>query len=175
MIFFTNSVSILLHTFLTAPEASEAARGYLHGGLLVDFIGELGPISKFKLFLLDILTTCLQLFVLAAVLEKRDLVRKITNRVDRATGVTVIDQGQVEDVGQGHNAEERGLFPSDGTPSQGLEMKTLGSDEGRQPVLGSSPLSQRLSRDEHHLDQFRTGQYLLANLDILDIVRRPWW
>jgi hypothetical protein len=38
--FGTAAVSLLWHVLASAPSAGELTNGYLHGGLLIDFIGE---------------------------------------------------------------------------------------------------------------------------------------
>ncbi|TID13436.1 conserved fungal protein [Venturia nashicola] len=58
---YANIICFLLHLYRKQPEAGEALRGYLHGGLLLDFIGQHGPTSKWHLFLMDIFLTILQL------------------------------------------------------------------------------------------------------------------
>ena len=60
-----NLISIVTHIFHARPEGTKATRGYLHGGLLCDFVGELGPISRSRLLILDALIVGLQLGYLA--------------------------------------------------------------------------------------------------------------
>ncbi|QDS68622.1 hypothetical protein FKW77_001414 [Venturia effusa] len=92
-ILVTNALCLLLHLYRRRPEAGEALRGYLHGGLLLDFIGQRGPTSKWQLVLMDILLTILQL-VAQALLEKR-------KAMDKSRPVTDLD------------SEERGESDSD--------------------------------------------------------------
>lgn len=73
-VIFANFACILTHILRQRPESTgRAARGYLHGGLIVDFVGELGPISKWRLLLLDVLILGLQLFMLVVGSEKHGL------------------------------------------------------------------------------------------------------
>ncbi|KAA6416164.1 MAG: hypothetical protein FRX48_00884 [Lasallia pustulata] len=48
-ILLTNILVLLLHVFSAAPAAGDAARGYLHGGLVMDIVGEAGPVGKWRL------------------------------------------------------------------------------------------------------------------------------
>lgn len=58
---YANVLCLILHLYRKQPEAGEALRGYLHGGLLLDFIGQHGPTSKWHLFGMDIFLALLQL------------------------------------------------------------------------------------------------------------------
>jgi hypothetical protein len=72
-IFGGNIMCILLHIFTHRPEAGELTRGYLHGGLIIDFIGQQGPVSKLHLVAIDFLVMALQLFMLAVHVEETKL------------------------------------------------------------------------------------------------------
>lgn len=56
---------IWLHILRARPEAGEATQGYLHGSIIIDFIGQRGPTSKLHLLALDVLVALLQLVGLA--------------------------------------------------------------------------------------------------------------
>lgn len=86
---YANVICLVLHLYRKQPQAGEALRGYLHGGLLLDFIGQRGPTSKWQLMLMDILLTCLQLVAFGLGLQRKDM--------DKSREVT-----------PDHDAEERG-------------------------------------------------------------------
>ncbi|KZM19629.1 uncharacterized protein EKO05_0004066 [Ascochyta rabiei] len=67
------AVNFLLHMLYPAPSAGEDTRGYLHGGLMIDFIGQQGPTSKWKLGGLDLCILVLQLIMVSAHAKRRDL------------------------------------------------------------------------------------------------------
>lgn len=75
-IFCSNILCMLLHVLFALPEASETMRGYLHGGILIDFIGQKAPASKLSLVLLDGVVMVLQCVMCAVWLEK-DRIKKI--------------------------------------------------------------------------------------------------
>src|SRR6187402_269562 len=77
-IFGTNIICILLHLFTARSEAGEAMRGYLHGGIIIDLIGQKGPTSKLHLVLLDILILLLQCFMLTVHVERERLTGILT-------------------------------------------------------------------------------------------------
>lgn len=67
-VFAINIICMLLHLGFAPPEASETMRGYLHGGVIIDFIGQKAP-SRISLFLLDCLILVLQCAMCAVWLE----------------------------------------------------------------------------------------------------------
>ncbi|KAI5780718.1 hypothetical protein DFH27DRAFT_656926 [Peziza echinospora] len=79
-------VNIACHVLNDAPEAGEASGGWLHGGFLVDFIGQEGPISKYRLVITDLTILLLQLVMLAATLSKQGFL-ETQARARRRSGV----------------------------------------------------------------------------------------
>ena len=66
----TNVLCILVHLISSAPAGNSTTRGYLHGSISIDFVGELGPVSKWRLLALDIMIFSIQLVILALGVEK---------------------------------------------------------------------------------------------------------
>jgi len=60
-IFLSNFVCLVGHQF-SIPFVPEEAQGYLHGGLIIDFVGQT-PASKFRLFVWDTYTCFLQVLM----------------------------------------------------------------------------------------------------------------
>ncbi|ORY09204.1 hypothetical protein BCR34DRAFT_487588, partial [Clohesyomyces aquaticus] len=77
LILVSFAVNFLLHSLYPAPSAGEDTRGYLHGGLMIDFIGQQGPTAKWKLTGLDIAILLLQLVMVSVHVKKRDLKKKL--------------------------------------------------------------------------------------------------
>lgn len=162
---------ILLHIAFDPPQAGEATRGYLHGGLAMDFIGQKGPTSKFYLVLLDLLILLLQLIHLAASGTRQ--------KVKQQTSTTAAPSSAV----QNHDFEERGQHRSDHqqvdqelhslnpTNSQPEEPASAAppDDEGdaRQALLASTvPRS-----DSHIFDAFNSGEIMIADLNLFDVIK----
>ena len=72
-VFSSNFFCILLHVLIAPPAAGEASRGYLHGGILIDFVGQASPVGRWKLLALDLLCLVLQLVMMCCTLEKQIL------------------------------------------------------------------------------------------------------
>lgn len=120
-------------------------RGYLHGGVIIDFVGQKAPTSRLGLLLLDCLVLMLQCVMCGVWLEKDRLKKiEVTLRSVAAGGVpktnattptplvapaTVGDTASTQDL----DAEERGVLRDD----------PLGEDESRdielQPLVTERP------------------------------------
>ncbi|KUI66685.1 DSC E3 ubiquitin ligase complex subunit 4 [Cytospora mali] len=141
-IFGSNIMCMLFHLIFALPEANETARGYLHGGVIIDFIGQKAPTSKVGLLLLDCLVLLLQCIMCAVWLEKDRLKKlEITLRSIAAggfpkgivpvpgTAATTTD-ATIADVtpGQDLDAEERGVLRDDplgADETNDIEMQPL--------------------------------------------------
>ncbi|KAF8424578.1 hypothetical protein EV426DRAFT_82782 [Tirmania nivea] len=94
--------NLLIHILGSAPEAGEASGGWLHGGLIIDFIGHEGPISKVRLVITDITILLLQLVMLAATIAKLGLLEGVTE--GRRRGGDAGEGNRTHDL----DSEERG-------------------------------------------------------------------
>ncbi|KAL1796499.1 hypothetical protein ACET3X_005039 [Alternaria dauci] len=77
LLLFSFAANFLLHLTYPAPSAGEDTRGYLHGGLMIDFIGQQGPTSKWKLGALDMCILFLQLVMVSVHVKRRELKKKL--------------------------------------------------------------------------------------------------
>lgn len=192
-IFSTNVLCLLLHIIFSPPAAGEATHGYLHGGILIDFVGQESPVSRIRLVVLDILTWVLQLVILALVLERRKIATSSGSRSDAEQPVPSSSPSIFRR--QDHDSEERGVLrPPSGSFTENIELQPLlsgrtGADEDheRNELLRSVPPSQSpndyndedgdpgvMTLEEHPLDRFHSGQHVLADMFLLDVVRTQW-
>ena len=118
-----NLICFATHLLQANPAANGwASRGYLHGGIIIDMTGELGPISKWRLALMDVLILGLQLVMLVVGHERA-----------KALGVV---EAQDPPESQDLEAAEEGRVRSRAQPAEteeGIELQSLlpnGSDEG---------------------------------------------
>jgi len=164
-IFASNALVLFLHATSPAPEAGEAARGYLHGGVFIDFVGERGPVSQVKLALLDCLVWILQLIVMVVVADRGKLKSAIEGPVWAGAGPRSGEVEREESTRQDLDAEEQGrrrsLEMMEG--EEGIEMQPLRDEEERTPW-----------RTYHHLDTFYTGQYAIIDIHLVDAIRHGW-
>lgn len=173
----SNLICFFLHLWLTPPSAGETTRGYLHGGLAMDFIGQAGPSSRIHLFLLDLLVFGMQLADMSAY-----MIRKRIKQADSSTATTPAATSEsvqpTSRSGQDLDAEERGirrsieqediemqnLNPATGAASLENDAETGGSSERASLLQQTDPRPG--ATDAHILDSFYSGQIVLADLDI---------
>lgn len=163
---------MLLHILFRPPAAGEATRGYLLGGLLIDFVGQKSPVSRWRLLVLDASVLALQVLILAVTLERKKLA--VENGEDLVEGV--------EEARQDHDSEERGMLRRDNPVPGDIELQNMrhtsfgrtGGDEDRErdELLESDESTG--PRDQHPLDPFLTGQAVIINVHVIDTIRSQW-
>ncbi|KAF2132178.1 DUF1746-domain-containing protein [Dothidotthia symphoricarpi CBS 119687] len=174
LVLFSFAVNFCLHLLYAAPSAGEDTRGYLHGGLMIDFIGQQGPTSKWKLGGLDMCILLLQLVMVSVHVKRRELKKKLakestggdapTNNgaamdtaaaVDTQEAVTPDNQAREQDV----DSEERGL----------LRRTDSMSDIGVEPDEDDSllPLSSEVGHVDA-LDVLASGQCVVGDFALVD-------
>ncbi|KAI3342859.1 DUF1746-domain-containing protein [Ustulina deusta] len=182
-----NLFCMFLHLISSPPEAGEASRGYLHGGILVDFIGQRAPSSRFTLILLDAVVLAIQCLLITVNIEKERIWNVVkTPRVNANLGVTIT----VPVTGQDHDSEERGVSrdapeTDEVNEADNLEMRPLGNHNGGgvsdgEPVgeEGSRVLRQsgvqRTRQFEGLTDVLRSGNAIIGNFHIPQSLRNAW-
>ncbi|TGJ81772.1 hypothetical protein E0Z10_g6993 [Xylaria hypoxylon] len=182
-----NLLCIFLHLISSPPEAGEASRGYLHGGILVDFIGQKAPSSRFTLILLDAVVLAIQCFMITVNIEKEKIRNVIRPpRVNTNPGVVIAASA----TGQDHDSEERGVLRhapeiDEVSETDNVEMRHLGNNIG-DGVSDSEPAGgegselfrqsgvQRTSRLEGFTDVLRSGNAVIGNFNIPQSLRNAW-
>lgn len=172
IIFGNNIFCVLLHLLFRPPAAGEATRGYLLGGLLIDFVGQESPVSRWRLLALDALVFALQILILGATLERKKLA---------VENVDVLTE-EVEEARQDHDSEERGMLRRDNTVQEGIELQDIrhtssgrtGGDEDRERDELPESDEGTEPRDRHPLDPFLTGQAVIVNVHVIDTIRSQW-
>lgn len=164
----SNLICLLAHLWFTAPSAGEATRGYLHGGLLIDWIGQHGQASKPHLILLDFVVFGLQLVMLSATLK----VQKIKKRGQVRTSTADTTQADAEpsspSAGQDVDSEERGVLRRSSTASNLQDLVPNERDQLLDDEETPSTDSQTI------MDTLSSGQALVAELFVADTVREQF-
>lgn len=171
-------VNFLLHMLYPAPAAGEDTRGYLHGGLMIDFIGQQGPTSKWTLGGLDLCILVLQLIMVSAHVKRRDLKKQLSQMTageapssgaaDTATSAPTGDNTTPPPTvnsnaarGQDADDEERGV----------LRRTDTMSDIGAEPEEEDS-LLQSTAETGHvdALDILTSGQCVILSAGVVDTI-----
>ncbi|KAL8700110.1 MAG: hypothetical protein Q9224_001111 [Gallowayella concinna] len=167
-IILLNVVSMFIHYTKSQTTAGEAMRGYLHGSLLIDFVGQKSPVSRIRLIACDALVLGLQLVMLAVAIER-------TSPVD-PSGTSPNSNSNGEVAAQDHNSEERGIRRSE-EGTEAIELRPLRpmSERSEDGGEGENPLGDRESTTkEHPGDAFYSGQYVIADVHMIDTIRHHW-
>ncbi|KAI2478709.1 DUF1746 domain containing protein [Pyrenophora tritici-repentis] len=169
LLLFSFGVNFLLHLTYPAPSAGEDTRGYLHGGLMIDFIGQQGPTSKWKLGALDICILVLQLVMVSVHVKRRELKKKLAKlSAGLTTSTATSDPPPAETAtatsdntarGQDVDDEERGVLHRTDT------MSDIGLDaDGEQDAL--LPTSESGHVDA--MEVLSSGQCVIGDFTLFD-------
>ncbi|EKD20714.1 uncharacterized protein L3040_006436 [Drepanopeziza brunnea f. sp. 'multigermtubi'] len=185
-----NMICVLLHLFTARPEAGEAMRGYLHGGVIIDLIGYKGPTSRFHMILLDLLVLSLQFFMLAVHVEKEKLSAIIeVYKKNDAVPVTAVSVAPTQDL----DAEERGeighrsvrrngdmemqeIIPQNDGPSSITRIGETDEErnEERERLLAEPSPAQEEVEDGSTLELLWSASAVVAEFNIFYNLRRQW-
>ncbi|KAJ5592842.1 hypothetical protein N7537_009746 [Penicillium hordei] len=188
----SNLVCMLFHAFLIRPEAGEETRGYLHGGLFIDFIGQ-APVSVYRLLSFDLLIFLIDLIMLALIIERvktngTPAPAPTTSNADTATETTTETIPDAEESQpQDHDAEERGIirqedgeqtispahYSSDSHHSSGIDEEV---EEERTTLLADPADAESGSgaRGGHPMDTFAAGQAVIVNMSFRGTICDQW-
>lgn len=187
-IFFSNIACILFHLLASHPAPSEALRNYLHGGFLIDFVGQHGPVPRFYLLALDILVLFLQLVMMGVIQERARTNQLLPSGSSVAGDTTVSDNSNSQDL----DLEERGVRRTDpelrhGHSSEDIELQdvSLSSPNANQVVadeetelseLLAEPNegSQSIDASVHPLDGFFSGESAIMDMQVIRAIREQW-
>ncbi|KAI0466421.1 hypothetical protein F4859DRAFT_519074 [Xylaria cf. heliscus] len=183
-----NLLCMFLHLISSPPEAGEASRGYLHGGILVDFIGQKAPSTRFTLILLDAAVLAIQCFMITVNIEKERIrnVIKPPRASTTSTGIAIA----IPTTTQDHDSEERGVLrDAPGidhvNETDNVEMRSLRNDDGDgssdgeaaggegSRLLGQSR-TQRTSQSGGFTEVLQSGNAIIGNFHIPQSLRTAW-
>jgi hypothetical protein len=176
-IFGPNFVCMLLHIFTRLPSAGESTRGHMHGGIIIDFIGQKPPSSKVQLLAMDVLVAFLQCFMLAVHVEGERLKAVIaapatSTMTEAATAAT--------NPGQDIDAEERGLTRDAGMTAEDIEMQTLRPStteevsHNEEEHHGLLEETSEETEGEGPLDVFYSGNAVISDFHLIHTLRTQW-
>lgn len=174
----SNGLCILLHLLTARPSAGELTRGYLHGGILIDFIGQQAPSSKALLVLLDMVILALQVFMLAVHIEEDRLKAALASK---ESITEFIANGGLETAIPDLDAEERGVTPRTVQSTSGIELQNLASSgadaqtaEERDALLAEHIRRAQGEGEAGPLDIFYSGNTMVGDFHVLETMRRQY-
>lgn len=177
---------MLFHAFVINPEAGESTRGYLHGGLFIDFIGQ-KPAPVLWLLSFDMLIFLVDFVMLALVIERVKMTLSMSglSPADTSNANTSTDTNTApSEDGQDHDAEERGLIRGTEDVEDGLtlnpDLNTSSAANVDEDVndershLLADPGDGGVGRDGHPLDSFASGQAVIVDMSLWHTIRDQW-
>ncbi|KAJ5153360.1 uncharacterized protein N7482_009838 [Penicillium canariense] len=189
----SNLFCMVCHAFFVRPEAGESTRGYLHGGLFIDFIGQT-PVPVFRLLAFDVLILLVDFVMLGLIIERVKMVgsKGVAALLANSSGATNTNaEANTEQSGQqqDHDAEERGVRSNEDTDDindSALENTT--ADTVPVPEIDDDVHDERTTlladpgegstepvlRDGHPLDSFSTGQAVIMDMGFFATIRDQW-
>jgi hypothetical protein len=176
LILFCFVANFFLHLVYRAPTAGEDTRGYLHGGLMIDFIGQKGPTSKWKLVGLDLALLVLQMTMVAVHVKRRELKEKLAKISGGSSGSTANSaEGEAASAEpaataaeenaareQDTDAEERGVLRRTDT------LSDIGADLEEEDALLPSSGAGHVDA----LDILISGQCVVGDFTLIDSLLR---
>jgi len=165
-------------------------RGYLHGGVILDLIGQKGPTSRIHLVILDVLVWVLQCIMLTVILEKERIGKAVAKlkegvRIEAVTmeTETTAQSRTIQDV----DAEEQGILRHGMTESGDVELDELGrsnsnasaglNEEHEHLLAGSRSVNMGVGDNDaesHPLDVFYSRKIKIATFHVLPSLRSQW-
>jgi Fungal domain of unknown function (DUF1746) len=180
-IFVPSLLCMLFHSLLSVPHASEATRGHLHGGVIIDFIGQRPPTSKLGFLFLDLAILGAQCLMLAVHQEREKLRKIVLPSLQTATAAAQTESAVPPETTQDHDAEERGVLRDNahaGDDGNGIELQPLSEGRSRQEEGGGSdnhePLGASYSPIATRIDLvdiMRSGNAILGDFHVVHAVR----
>jgi len=190
-IFSSNIFCMIFHAFFIWPEVDETTRGYLHGGLFIDFIGQKGPVSVGRLISFDLLVMVVDFVMLGLVIERVRTVDSTSESQSQSQSQSGAGAEAEAERQQDHDSEERGVL-RDQNRDDGIELDELvrgehtpstqtnnpnttanDIDDERTNLL-AEPSSNAHTKPTHPLDIFSSGEYMLMDIGLIDIIRDQW-
>lgn len=173
---------MIIHNFFGQPEADESTRGYLHGGILIDFIGQKAPVPLTRLFFLDLLVMLLN-FVMLGLIVERVKVAESRDTTAAATTATATEDSSTQ--AQDHDHEERGLLNRETeTGAQPANDDNETREQASQPPSEEELERTRLLADpeengghtnhQHALDEYSSGEAVIVRMGLFDVIRDQW-
>ncbi|RPA81398.1 DUF1746-domain-containing protein [Ascobolus immersus RN42] len=165
------ALCFLIHTLSDAPSAGEASGGYLHGGILIDFIGQATPISRVRLALLDTFVMFLQLIMLSTTLSLRSLTHKKVRRQDLDSEERGVHRDSL-DLESGTSGLGPGATAAAAATGESpTNSETSDTTDEESPLFNSEPPAEELD----NLYEAYAGELVVAEVRLVEMCKNLWF
>lgn len=181
LILLPNLYCLLVHIFTPVPTGPEYHRGYQHGGVIIDFVGQKPPQYRLYYVLLDFFLLALQLLIYTVQHEREQLRKKLGLFKIPAQPQQVLLAGRtLQELDQ----EERGEAGLDET--EDIELREMpgasrddnavtSRDDNTGPPRGDGSSSRRSSEDgpsaSHLADMMISGNAIIGEFRVIHSIR----
>ncbi|CAG9970686.1 unnamed protein product [Clonostachys byssicola] len=177
LILVPNIWCMLMHLFGALPKGPDYHRGYLHGGLIFDFIGQKPPQYRIYYFMADLAILFLQCFMLTVHSEREKL--RIALKTFRPIFSDPVTTARVARTIEELDAEEQGMqgvYPDVENEVGDVELQSLGRGNGETSLERRSDLelSGRPSHEgsrSHLADILNSGNAVIGEYHIVNTMR----
>lgn len=176
LVVIPNIICMFLHLFTSLPVGPEYHRGYQHGGLIIDFIGQKPSTSRIYYLMADLFIMALQCFMLTIHTERERL--RIALKTFKPALPELVQQltngRTIEDL----DAEERGIAREQSdlalNEPEDVEMQPLNpnGEVGGDAETNSREASGDDEPRTHLSDIMNSGNAVLGDYHILHTLRR---
>ncbi|KAH8736956.1 hypothetical protein BGZ61DRAFT_525168 [Ilyonectria robusta] len=182
LVVIPNIICMLLHLFCSLSVGPDYHRGYMHGGLVIDFIGQKPPTSRLYYLLADVAILAIQCLMLTVHTERerlrvmlktfRPLVSDLAQQVMTIPSIEDLDAEE-----RGVSRDMSGFATTDETND--VEMQPLrrasDADDGNEQNGESESLSRESSMEEssrsHLSDVLSSGNAILGEYHVIHSIR----
>lgn len=167
---------MLSHLLGSLPEGPEHHRGYQHGGIIIDFVGQKPPTWRMYYILADLAIVCIQCLMLTIHTERERL--RVVLKTFRPLFPELAQEMPTGRTLQDLDAEEQGVLRDTATTTvdetDAIEMRPLrwrpripGEAGGR----GDEAEGSRRSSQTHLLDVMRSGNAVIGEYNVVRSMR----
>ena len=171
-----NIICMLLHLFGSMPQGPDYHRGYLHGGVVVDFVGQMPSTSRLYYLLADVVLLVLQSLMMTIHNEREKL--RVALKTFRPINPELTQQVSQAWAMEDLDAEERGVsrddsYASVGDGSNDIELQPLNGDAtNADDMEGSTRDSVGDSSSQSQLsDLLSSGNGVLGEYHVIHAMR----
>lgn len=182
LVIVPNIICILLHIFSSMPTAHDYHRGYLHGGVVIDFVGQKPSTSRTYYVLIDIMLLILQSVMMTIHNEREKL--RVTLKTFKPLHPAIAQDVAMARTIESLDVEERGLprEESSGLGAEGsndIELQSLngegaqadGTDRADDPDNEARDTMADGSNQNHLADTLTSGNGILGEYHVLHSMR----
>ncbi|KAM3478415.1 hypothetical protein MY5147_002194 [Beauveria neobassiana] len=172
-----NLICMLLHLFTSLPAGRADQRGYQHGGLVIDFIGQTPSSSRIYYVLADIFLLVLQCIMLTIHTEREQM--RVTLKTFRPLAADLAQQAAAGRTIRELDEEERGVSAmmdeEAGDEAVEVEMRLLnqgaGAEIGNETGPSNSNTDNNGDNTTHLFNVMNSGNGVLGPYHVLHTIR----